>query len=511
MRPRRPHSSQSYPTRVRRPASALGALLTCLLALASGAQAQDAPAAEQEPTPFDLATALSEGKPMSADMAAQKARQNAPALDRAEAMVEAAGAEVESAREQLWPQLTLSARVAHIGGFPDGQISAGADPAALAAARTAAQNVSDPVARNLWLNSLDQQTGAGAVIRIPRNQVGLSARLTFPVSDVLLGLLPAIEAAESAVVAGQVQREAAEARVGFTARESYYQYARARAGLEVARRAVEQARVQKARIDAAVGAGLAPPADASTAASRVAAAEQAVAAAEAAVDVADASLRTLVQDEDGGLYAISEPILSAQVETAVPTTAELLSQAQSQRSEIRALRQTIDARRKQQRAQGAKAYPHLALYAGADYSMPGRYMIPPTSEFQPSWEVGATVQYTVNDSVLTNTRTARTEAEITALEADLAQLLRTLQIEVRGARAGLLRSSRNIDAAIAAELAAQDAYDQRMAALRAGEVTTADLFAAETELNRARLSRFDAAIDQRLARARLDYAIGAKR
>jgi hypothetical protein len=47
-----------------------------------------------------------------------------------------------------------------------------------------------------------------------------------------------------------------------------------------------------------------------------------------------------------------------------------------------------------------------------------------------------------------------------------------------------------------------------VAELHAGAVTMADLFAAEAELNRARLDVLDAAVEQRLASARLAYATG---
>ena len=49
---------------------------------------------------------------------------------------------------------------------------------------------------------------------------------------------------------------------------------------------------------------------------------------------------------------------------------------------------------------------------------------------------------------------------------------------------------------------------RRMAELHAGDVTIADLFASENELNMARLQVLDAAVDRHLAQARLAYALG---
>ncbi len=73
---------------------------------------------------------------------------------------------------------------------------------------------------------------------------------------------------------------------------------------------------------------------------------------------------------------------------------------------------------------------------------------------------------------------------------------------------GYLLANRSAETAHAAHSAAQEAYDRRMAELSVGEVTTADVFASENELNAARLQVLDAAVDRHLARARLAYALG---
>jgi outer membrane protein len=405
--------------------------------------------------------------------------ESAPSLARVEALREAAEATVARTRMELLPRLELSARYTHIDGFPDGRVG-----------------------------------GAGGApsirIKIPRNQTGVGARLTWQVSDMFFAMLPALDAAGESARASEAQVAARTLRVRLSARESFYQLARARGNLAVAERAVAQARAQAERIEAGVRAGLRTPADGASAAARVASAEQAVALAATAVDVADASLRTLLADADGPVYGIAEPVLGEVDGPELAAAALMVQRARAQRPEIRALEASLAARHKTLSAQDASGYPHLAVYAAGDYANPNRYVIPPQPEFRPSWEVGASLIYAPNDTLLAVRRKGESTAQIRALEADLAELLRGLSLEVRTARASVAHSGQSIEAARAAAVAAEAAYTQRNAELAAGEVTLADVFSAESELNAARLRLLDAAIEQRVQRARLAYALGAE-
>lgn len=476
-----------------------------LSAIISNARAELAPPAP-EGEAFDLARAIADGPALTAAQAAERAAKSSPSVERAEALREAAEATVARTRVDLFPRLELSARYAHVDGFPDAHLG-GLSPAALDAARGLLPEVDDPAARTL-LGALIGGQAPGTTIKMPRNQYAFAARVTWQVSDMFFAVMPALEAAGESARASEAQAAARTLRVRLSARESFYQLARARGNLAVAERAVAQAREQQARVDAAVRAGIRAPADAASAAARVSAAEQSVAVAATAVDVTDAALRTMLQDSDGPIYGIAEPILGEAAEPQLLATAVLLDRARAQRPEVRALRDTLSARGKALSAQNAGGYPHLAVFAGGEYSLPNRYVIPPSPNFHPSWEVGAMLSYAPNDTVLAARKKGESNAQIRALEAELAELLRALEVEVRTARASVSRSERSIEAARVAAAAAEAAYTQRRAELNAGEVTLADLFGAENELNTARLRLLDAAIEQQLQKARLAYAVG---
>lgn len=482
---------------------AAGLMLTPFAAHAQDDQVPEPPSGST----FDLSAAIAEGPPMTADRAASIAVERAPAAEEAEALVRAADATIAQARARILPRLELSGRAARIDGFPDGSIPITTDPDALEAARRLAEMVEDPAARALWQAQIATQ-GQDVRIAIPRNQFALSARLTWPVSDVLLAVLPTLDAAEAQSRAQELERDAALRRVALSAREAFYMLARARGSLAVAHEAERQAIAQREQIRAGVRAGFLTEADGLSADSRVAQAQQAVANAEAAVVVADAALRVLLGDgSDGGTYGIAEDVVGAAAEQPGDRAA-LTQRALDERPELAGLQEALDAQRASARASDAAAYPHLGVYAGADYALPNRYVVPPRERFDGSWEVGVTLTWSPNDGLQTLHRGDELRARYEATEAQLAQVADAVRLEVRQAHAEAVAATRSLEAAEASASAAQAAYDSRLAQLRAGRTTTADLFAAEGQLNQARLAVLDAAVQLRLAETRLAYAIG---
>lgn len=483
-------------------------VLTLVLASASVASAQPRSEPSVPQPAFDLSAALADGPPMTADRAAALAVGSAPSIERARALERASRASVARARAAMLPRLDLTARYAHVDGFPDGQIDTGGDPEALAAARMLAERVSDPAARMLWLGTLDQQTNGGVTLAIPRDQISFGARLTFPVSDLFFAMMPAVEAAEAGERAQARQADAVEAQIARSAREAFYQLARARGGLAVARQAVLQAEAQQERIEASVRAGFLTEADRLAAEARVASAEQAVVTMEAAVEIADAALRSLTGQDDGPVYGIAEPL--AELEPGAPpgSLATLTAGALEHRAEIEAMREVLAAQRAAGRASDATGYPHVMLFAGADLAAPNRYIIPPSSNLEPSWEVGAMLTWAPNDALIAAHRGEELAAQHAATEAELAQLERAVRLEVRQAHASVRSAQRSLETTRTALVAAEAAYQGRDAAFRAGEATVTDVFAAESELNRARLATVEAAVQLQTARAVLDYATG---
>ena len=180
------------------------------------------------------------------------------------------------------------------------------------------------------------------------------------------------------------------------------------------------------------------------------------------------------------------------------------------RPELRALRRSLDVQRSMAQAEQARAYPHLGIYAGADYANPNRYQIPPQSVFTPSWEVGVSLTWAPNDVLTSVHRGEELGAQRAATEAQLEQLERLVRLEVRQTSAQLEARRAGLEAARAAQAAAQAAYDARLSQVRAGGATVAELFASEAQLNGARMGVLDAEVGLRVSAAELRYAMGVE-
>ena len=320
--------------------------LFSLLAVAPVSAQDDA--TPPEPTAserFDLAAALSEGTtPLTAPRAAALAMERSPRVTVAELAVRAARAGVDRATAALVPRLDLTARYAHVDGFPDGQIGTAPDPAAIEAARMLAGRVTDPAAQALFGGLIDQQAAAGGVsIRIPRDQIGFIGRITIPASDILLALLPALEGSEARVRAEELRVQVAQHDVAFSAEEAFYRYVEARGALAVAEQARVTAAEQRAQIERYVQAGLLTRADLATADARVAQIDEAIARGRAGVALAGAALSILTGGPSSADYAIDASVLSTELDVASLDSDALEARAVEQRPELRALREAIVA------------------------------------------------------------------------------------------------------------------------------------------------------------------------
>ncbi|MEM9189438.1 MAG: TolC family protein [Myxococcota bacterium] len=453
----------------------------------------------QAPSTFHVEATIAEGPPLSADAAAERALEANPSLERARALSTAASSSVSLARAALLPRLDLSASYTRIDGFDDSTLRGQTDPDAQAALRAMANQVTDPAAQALWLGTIDSQ-GQDLSIAIPRNRYGLRARLTWPVSDLFFRLLPAMEAAEGVERAREFELEVEASGIRRSAFEAYYALVQARGVLAVTEESKRQATAQRDEIEAAVRVGVLARADLLSAEARVAEVAQAEANARAGVEIADVAIRVLLNDDNGPVYGVRLG--------DVRRVSANAREAFANRPELKAIQASLGAQVAQARAERSRGYPRLSVYAGADYANPNPYQIPPQEEFTPSWEVGATLSWSPNDTLTSVHRDSELDAEQAATRAQIVELERAIRIQVARARAQLRAAEERIVAAEAAEVAANAAYQSRLSQVRNGTATTADLFAAEGTLNRARLDHLDAQVGVRLAATELAYAVG---
>jgi len=473
-----------------------------------------AAAAGESAAPTDLMAALHGGPGgLTADRVAARAIETAPGLERARAAAQAAEAAATRASFAFIPRLDLSARYTRLSSITQPPLSFGTSltPAQIAAAQGAVDAVSDPAAQGLFQGTLDGQIaaaqGGGFAFPVILNQYVLHAGLTIPVSDLFLTILPAYQANRRFAEAAEAQVESQQQSVALQAREAFYGYARARASLAVAQLAVAQVEAHQRDVAAFVAAGTVAAVEQQRIEAQLAAARVGLARAMGGVAVAAVALRSITHDPSANAPGIGEDLL-ADLPPIRETPDQLLGVAMDRRAEMRALRYVITGRESITTARRMQGMPRLAVAANADYANPSQRFVPQSQVFNGTWDISAVLSWSPND-FLNSTQDARSaSADLIQARADLAALEDGLRIEVQQAFESYNASRDALAAARLGEAASAEAYRIRQERFRAGAAVTSDIIDADAELSRSRLDLINAAIDLRIARARLRRATG---
>jgi len=493
----------------------LVAAFTASLARAQPAEDVPSPAPDQvreiPPPPeseIDLLEVLrGEGRGWTAEAAAARAVETAPGVERSEAAVRQAAAGAERALYGFIPQLTLSFRYTRLSEITNPSLIQGPsiDPDLIPAI---VSGVDDPDARALWEQTLRSQAElSNFTFPVILDQLTLRASLQYPVSDVLLSILPAYESARTSEEAARLRVEAQRQDVALQARETFYNYARARAALAVARSSLGQAETRHEQVRAFVAAGTAAPVDELRIRAQVAAARVAVVRAEAGVEVGATALRTLLHLPPETSIAVGEDVL-APLPALDASGPDLVSRAVRQRRDVRAVRRIIRAAGHQVDAAEGSRYPHLAVAANLDVANPNPRIFPQTQEFRETWDVSAVITWSPHDLLNGEAQASEARAQQDQARADLRSLEDAIRIQVTQAHADYEAARLSLEAAQLGIEAAEESYRVQMERYRAGASTVSDLIDASAEQIRAQLDLVTAAIDARVARARLTRALG---
>jgi outer membrane protein TolC len=334
----------------------------------------------------------------------------------------------------------------------------------------------------------------------------LQATITYPVSDLFFQIIPRHKAASEIADAQVLTGKAEEHTVALAAREAFYNYARARATLEVARSSLAASQAQQRDVKSLVAAGTLARVELMRADAGVAIASVAVARAEGGVAVARTAVRSLLHTEGEEDVGIAE-----ELNTPLPAMTEskqaLLDRAFRNRSELAALRVMLRVYERTRDANAAEGYPKLGINGTAELSNPNQRVDPTHRKFEGSWQASAVLSWSPNDYAASRARAGQAGADRESAFAQIAQLEDALRAEVSAAYEDYLAAGHAMEAALTGIAAAEESYRVRREQFRAGAAVATDVIDAEAELRRARLELVNAAIDVRIARARLDRAV----
>lgn len=413
---------------------------------------------------------------LTSDRAVTETIATSPDLRRTQALLEEARGGALRAMSGLVPQLDLIGRYTRLSPVDN-------------------QTFEIPGIVSLTFPSLTEQTS-------------FDATLAYSFTRSLAQSLPAYRAAKKSKEAAKLQIQAELNDVAFDGRQAYYEYARAEAGLAVARFALEAAESQRQETQALVDAGSAARVDLMRVQAQEEAARVAVEDAKFGVQVAARALQTLMHTEE--LPTLGEDLSREVAVVPDETEADLLERAYENRPDLLALLKYIDVTKHQLKSARGGAAPDVLARASAQYSNPNLRVIPQEQRFVATWEVSAVIQWTPNATVASSGRAHELRADLQRAAADLQLIKDAIRVEVAEGFQGTLAAQAAIVAARAGLESAREGYRVTREQLEEGIVNTTDLLQAQAELIRAQVDLVESAIGIRVAHAQLKRAIGER-
>ena len=337
-------------------------------------------------------------------------------------------------------------------------------------------------------------------------QFASDATLVYSFTDSLAEALPAYRAAKKNKVAAGYQVEAERNNVAFAARQAYYEFARAEAGLGVANFALEAAESQRKETESLVQAGSAARVDLLRVEAQQEAARVAVERAKLGLQVATRALQALMHTDE--LPTLGEDLSGPVADVPTDTEDDLKERAFRDRPDLLALRAYIEASKHQLRSAIGGRMPDLLIRGSAQYSNPNLRVIPQQDGFDATWEAGAVIRWSPNETARAQGRAKQLQAELDRAHADVIALQDLVRVEVAEGYHGMLAARSAMQSARLGLSAAREGYRVTREQLQAGVVNTTTLLQAQAELIRAQVDVVDSAIGLRVASAQLRRAIG---
>ena len=186
----------------------------------------------------------------------------------------------------------------------------------------------------------------------------------------------------------------------------------------------------------------------------------------------------------------------------------LVDAAKQQRPERAALVKRVEAAAERSRAAAAGLKPTMAVGGGVDYARPNPRIFPREARWRTSWDASVNANWPLFDGGRARADAAEAGALARAVQERLADLDAALAVEVRQRVTELDSSRAAIDAAADAVRSATEARRVVGERFRAGVATSTDVLDAQVAILQAELDRTQAIANARVARARLDRALG---
>ncbi len=339
------------------------------------------------------------------------------------------------------------------------------------------------------------------------NQWTLQMRATMPITEIFLTIIPQYKAVKSQAKVAENQRDAQKLQVSYDARTAFWDYARLRSNIAVARASVRVRESSLRDLQSLVQAGTATQTELVRAQGELENAKAVEIQAVGGADVARERLVQLIGAPVDANRGIGEPFVNIDIGDT-PAFDKVLDEARRTRPELLALANTIDARQKLLRARKGAQYPKLSATIGDTYANPNQRYVPPEKEWHNTWDVGATIAWSPNDTAIAYTQAQDAANDLKSAYEDKRLIDQGIAVEAAQAVTAHATAAATITAKTQQLEAARRYEADQRALLLAGAATPNDLLLAQRDLLAASLDWVNAFIAGRVAQAALLKARG---
>lgn len=189
---------------------------------------------------------------------------------------------------------------------------------------------------------------------------------------------------------------------------------------------------------------------------------------------------------------------------------DLLSEAISNRLEIKSLAKKLSAGEEQLSASKSGWYPSVFLISDFYYSRPNQRIFPMKDRFDDTWDVGISLSWDIWNWGYNSSQSQQAESNLIQLETSKAQLEDAVEIDVYNTFLQLQSAMKKVELNKLTVEQAEENYritnDKYLEQL----VSSTDLIDAETSKFSSQTELLNSLVDYELAKIKLDKAVGKK-
>jgi len=189
---------------------------------------------------------------------------------------------------------------------------------------------------------------------------------------------------------------------------------------------------------------------------------------------------------------------------------DLLSEALQNRSELHAIMLQTEAAGYNSSAAKSDWYPQIFAFGNYQYSNPNQRYLPVKDEFNDSWDVGVSLQWSIWDWGGRSAKSEQARQQVIQAENGYALAKESIQTDVRKNYLDLLNQKQRLVAGKLYLESAEENYRTSNEKYDVQLITSTELIDAEVSLHEAKTIVETAKVDYEIARIRLLKSVGRK-